>query len=156
MQRGRRACCYEDFEKARRSTLDDQSQCVTGPKEPIQKIRFHKQGGRACSVIEVPRMTVRYRSRRPDDLKLRERLPTLTHERRRFLHLRRRGLQPDPNTEAAGGLAAMTALANCRSSAAGGSSRPIYGIAPISTWSDPRRSPRPCARLLHQPASRKQ
>lgn len=48
-------------------------------------------------MIEVPRMTVRYRSRRPDDLKLRERLPTLTHERRRFgyrrLHvlLRREG-----------------------------------------------------------------
>jgi putative transposase len=52
---------------------------------------------RACSVIEVPRMTVRYRSRRPDDLGLRERLRTLAHERRRFgyrrLHvlLRREG-----------------------------------------------------------------
>jgi putative transposase len=32
---------------------------------------------RTCSVIEVPRMTVRYRSRRPDDLKLRERLRAL-------------------------------------------------------------------------------
>ena len=42
-------------------------------------------------------MTVRYRSRRPDDLGLRERLRTLAHERRRFgyrrLHvlLRREG-----------------------------------------------------------------
>jgi putative transposase len=42
-------------------------------------------------------MTVRYRCRRPDDAALRQRLPALTHERRRFgyrrLHvlLRREG-----------------------------------------------------------------
>ena len=39
---------------------------------------------RACRVIGCDRMTVRYRSRRPDDPKLRERLLALAHERRRF------------------------------------------------------------------------
>jgi len=39
---------------------------------------------RACRVIGCERMTVRYRSRRPDDTKLRERLRALAHERRRF------------------------------------------------------------------------
>lgn len=58
---------------------------------------FEVSERRACSAIEVPRMTVRYRSRRPDDLGLRERLRALAHERRRFgyrrLHvlLRREG-----------------------------------------------------------------
>jgi putative transposase len=58
---------------------------------------FEVSERRACSVIEVPRMTVRYSSRRLDDLGLRERLRTLAHERRRFgyrrLHvlLRREG-----------------------------------------------------------------
>lgn len=58
---------------------------------------FEVSERRACSAIEVHRATVRYRSRRPDDPVLRERLRTLAHERRRFgyrrLHvlLRREG-----------------------------------------------------------------
>lgn len=39
---------------------------------------------RACRVIGCERMTVRYRSRRPDDPRLRERLLALARERRRF------------------------------------------------------------------------
>jgi len=39
---------------------------------------------RACRVIGCERMTVRYRSRRPDDPAFRERLRALAHERRRF------------------------------------------------------------------------
>jgi len=52
---------------------------------------------RACQVIGCVRMTIRYRSRRPDDVPLRERLRALAKERRRFgyrrLHvlLRREG-----------------------------------------------------------------
>lgn len=52
---------------------------------------------RACRVIGCERMTVRYRSRRPDDPKLRERLLALARERRRFgyrrllIFLRREG-----------------------------------------------------------------
>jgi putative transposase len=52
---------------------------------------------RACSVIECDRMMVRYRSRRPDDPRLRERLVALAKERRRFgyrrllIFLRREG-----------------------------------------------------------------
>ena len=39
---------------------------------------------RACRVVGCDRMTVRYRSRRPDDPVLRERLRALARERRRF------------------------------------------------------------------------
>lgn len=52
---------------------------------------------RACKVIGCDRMMVRYRSRRPDDLRLRERLVALAKERRRFgyrrllIFLRREG-----------------------------------------------------------------
>ena len=52
---------------------------------------------RACRVIDCVRMTVRYRSRRPDDPRLRERLLALARERRRFgyrrllIFLRREG-----------------------------------------------------------------
>jgi putative transposase len=52
---------------------------------------------RACMMIGICRMTVRYRSRRPDDSRLRERMRALADERRRFgyrrLHilLRREG-----------------------------------------------------------------
>jgi putative transposase len=52
---------------------------------------------RACRVIGCQRMTVRYRSRRPDDPHLRERLVALARERRRFgyrrllIFLRREG-----------------------------------------------------------------
>ena len=52
---------------------------------------------RACRIIDCERMTVRYRSRRPDDAKLRERLVALARERRRFgyrrllIFLRREG-----------------------------------------------------------------
>jgi putative transposase len=44
---------------------------------------------RACSVVGCDRMTVRYRSRRRDDLRLRERLLALAKERRRFGYRRR-------------------------------------------------------------------
>lgn len=40
--------------------------------------------GRTCSAIEVARATVRYRSQRPDDAGLKERLRALAHERRCF------------------------------------------------------------------------
>jgi putative transposase len=52
---------------------------------------------RACQLVGVDRMTVRYRSRRPDDPRLRERLRALARERRRFgyrrllIFLRREG-----------------------------------------------------------------
>jgi putative transposase len=52
---------------------------------------------RACKAIGCDRMTVRYRSRRPDDMALRERLRALARERRRFgyrrllIFLRREG-----------------------------------------------------------------
>ena len=52
---------------------------------------------RACRVIGCQRMTVRYRRRRPDDRRLRERLVALARERRRFgyrrllIFLRREG-----------------------------------------------------------------
>jgi putative transposase len=52
---------------------------------------------RACTMIGICRMTVRYRSKRPDDGRLRDRMKALAHERRRFgyrrLHilLRREG-----------------------------------------------------------------
>ena len=52
---------------------------------------------RACSVIGCDRMMVRYRSRRPDDPRLRDRLLALAKERRRFgyrrllIFLRREG-----------------------------------------------------------------
>jgi putative transposase len=39
---------------------------------------------RACRVIGCQRMTVRYRSQRPDDPAFRERLRALAQERRRF------------------------------------------------------------------------
>jgi putative transposase len=39
---------------------------------------------RACRTITCVRMTMRYRSRRPDDTELRQRLRALAHERRRF------------------------------------------------------------------------
>jgi putative transposase len=58
---------------------------------------FEMSERRACRTIGCVRMTVRYRSRRSNDTKLRERLRALAHERRRFgyrrLHvlLRREG-----------------------------------------------------------------
>ena len=39
---------------------------------------------RACTIMDVDRSTVRYRSRRPDDGPLRARLRELAHQRRRF------------------------------------------------------------------------
>ena len=47
------------------------------------RTRFAVSERRACSVIEVDRMMVRYRSTRPDDGTLRERLKALAQERRR-------------------------------------------------------------------------
>jgi len=58
---------------------------------------------RACSVIDCDRMTVRYRSRRPDNPLLRERLIALAKERRRFgyrrllIFLRREGFVVNHN-----------------------------------------------------------
>ena len=60
---------------------------------------FDMSERRACKIIGCVRMTVRYRSRRPDDAELRVRLRALAHERRRFgyrrLHvlLRREGFK---------------------------------------------------------------
>ena len=60
-------------------------------------IRLEMRDRRACRVIGCQRMTVHYRSRRPDDPALRERLRALAQERRRFgyrrllIFLRREG-----------------------------------------------------------------
>jgi putative transposase len=68
-------------------------------REAVAHLRcaFDMSERRACRTIGCVRMTVRYRSRRPDDAELRQRLRALAHERRRFgyrrLHvlLRREG-----------------------------------------------------------------
>ena len=67
-------------------------------REAVAHVRsaFELSERRACRMIGCVRMTVRYRSRRPADTELRERLRALAHERRRFgyrLHvlLRREG-----------------------------------------------------------------
>jgi putative transposase len=68
-------------------------------REAVAHVRsaFELSERRACRVIGCVRMTVRYRSCRPQDTELRERLRALAHERRRFgyrrLHvlLRREG-----------------------------------------------------------------
>ena len=58
---------------------------------------FDMSERRACRVTGCVRMTVRYRSRRPDDAELRVRLLALAHVRRRFgyrrllIFLRREG-----------------------------------------------------------------
>jgi len=51
---------------------------VLGPTSPGLSER------RACTMIGICRMTVRYRSQQPDDCRLRERLKALADERRRF------------------------------------------------------------------------
>jgi transposase InsO family protein len=59
--------------------------------------RYEMRERRACTVIGADRTSIRYRSRRPEDAELRERLRALASERRRFgyrrLHvlLRREG-----------------------------------------------------------------
>jgi putative transposase len=61
------------------------------------KVAHEMSERRACKVTGCDRMTVRYRSRRPDDPQLRERLLALARERRRFgyrrllIFLRREG-----------------------------------------------------------------
>src|SRR6185312_11715569 len=68
-------------------------------EEAVAHLRsaFDMSERRACRTINCVRMTMRYRSRRPDDAELRQRLRALAHERRRFgyrrLHvlLRREG-----------------------------------------------------------------
>ena len=68
-------------------------------REAVAHLRsaFDMSERRACRTINCVRMTMRYRSRRPDDAELRQRLRALAHERRRFgyrrLHvlLRREG-----------------------------------------------------------------
>jgi putative transposase len=70
-------------------------------REAVAHLRsaFEMSERRACRTIGCLRMTVRYRSRRPDDTALRLRLRALAHERRRFgyrrLHvlLRREGFE---------------------------------------------------------------
>jgi len=55
-------------------------------REAVAHLRsvFDMSERRACKIIGCVRMTVRYRSRRPDDAELRVRLRALAHERRRF------------------------------------------------------------------------
>src|SRR6478672_5929337 len=55
-------------------------------REAVAHLRsaFEMSERRACRITGCVRMTMRYRSRRPDDQVLRERLRTLAHERRRF------------------------------------------------------------------------
>ena len=55
-------------------------------REAVSHLRtVHEMSERwACRLIGCERMTVRYRSRRLDDRKLRERLVALARERRRF------------------------------------------------------------------------
>ncbi len=61
------------------------------------KVAHEMSERRACKVTGCDRMTVRYRSRRPDDPQLRERLLAFARERRRFgyrrllIFLRREG-----------------------------------------------------------------
>ncbi len=70
-------------------------------REAVAHLRsaFDMSERRACRSIGCVRMTVRYRSRRPNDADLRQRLRALAHERRRFgyrrLHvlLRREGFK---------------------------------------------------------------
>jgi putative transposase len=70
-------------------------------REAVAHLRsaFEMSERRACRTINCVRMTMRYRSRRPDDSGLRQRLRALAHERRRFgyrrLHvlLRREGFK---------------------------------------------------------------
>ena len=52
-------------------------------REAVAHLRgqFEVSERRACKVLGCERMTVRYRSRRPGDPKLRERLRALAHER---------------------------------------------------------------------------
>ena len=53
-------------------------------REAVAHLRtaFDMSERRACRTIDCMRMTVRYRSRRPDDTELRQRLRALAHERR--------------------------------------------------------------------------
>ena len=55
-------------------------------REAIAHLRsaFEMSERRACRITGCVRMTIRYRSRRPNDRALRERLKALAHERRRF------------------------------------------------------------------------
>jgi putative transposase len=70
-------------------------------REAVAHLRsaFNMSERRACRITGSVRMTVRYRSRRPDDAQLRLRLRALAHERRRFGYrrlqvlLRREGLK---------------------------------------------------------------
>ena len=70
-----------------------------GKREAVAHLKTNHEMSerRACRVIGCQRMTVRYRSRRPDDPALRERLRALARERRRFgyrrllIFLRREG-----------------------------------------------------------------
>jgi putative transposase len=70
-------------------------------REAVAHLRsaFEVSERRACTIIGCARMTVRYRSRKPSDARLRTRLRELAHQRRRFgyrrLHvlLRREGFQ---------------------------------------------------------------
>ena len=59
-------------------------------REAVAHLRcaFDMSERRACRTIGCVRMTVRYRSRRPDDAELRQRLRALAHERRRFNYRR--------------------------------------------------------------------
>lgn len=83
---GERECTSEALRRRHARQLDAQRAAVKKmvtpavKREAVVHLRsaFEVSERRACSVIEVPRMTVRYRSRRPDDVGLRERLKPAT------------------------------------------------------------------------------
>ena len=57
------------------------------------KATFGVSERRACSIIKADRKSVRYRSCRPPDTALRERLRALAVERRRFGYRRKNGVR---------------------------------------------------------------
>ncbi len=59
-------------------------------REAVAHLRtaFDMSERRACRIVGCQRMSVRYRSRRPADAELRERLRALAHQRRRFGYCR--------------------------------------------------------------------
>jgi len=73
-------------------------------REAVAHLRsaFDMSERRACRTVDCVRMTVRYRSGRPSDAELRQRLRALAHERRRFGYrrphvlLRREGFAVNP------------------------------------------------------------
>jgi putative transposase len=88
-------------------------------REAVAHLRsaFDMSERRACRTINCVRMTMRYRSRRPDDTELRQ-LRALAHERRRFgyrrLHvlLRREGFKVNHRCQVASSLSLLAMRRN--------------------------------------------